>query len=248
LSEKKREGGLRLRSETPGSFDLSVITVCYNDAEGLELTANSVQRSLDENVEYIVVDGGSSDGTVDLLGKLSFINYWVSEPDSGIYDAMNKGIALAQGRALLFMNAGDFIDGDIPLGKLPAPSFLPVWYKNPFGNFRKIAIKSEKKGMPNCHQGVVFEHKGLTYDTNYRISGDYEFFLRHGYDCHLPVADVEGRIVFDSSGISSTLLADRDAEIAEIIHAYFGPYRAFAFRCIASAKRGIKAVLRSKNP
>jgi len=247
LSVKKHEGGLRLESEAPGSFELSVITVCYNDAEGLKLTANSVKKNLDESVEYIVIDGGSPDGTVDLLGKLPFISYWVSEPDSGIYDAMNKGIALAHGRALLFMNAGDFIDGDIPLGKLPAPSFLPVWYKNPFGNFRKIAIKSEKRGISNCHQGIVFENKGLMYDTNYRISGDYEFFLRHGYDCHLPMANVKGRIVFDSSGVSSTLLADRDAEIEEIIEGYFGRYRAFLFRCIATVKRGIKALLRSRS-
>jgi glycosyltransferase involved in cell wall biosynthesis len=247
VSEKKREGGLRLASETPGSFKLSVITVCYNDADGLALTAESVKKNLDENVEYIVVDGGSSDGTVDLLESLSFINYWVSEPDSGIYDAMNKGIALAHGQALLFMNAGDFIDGPIPLGKLPVPSFLPVWYKNPFGNFRRIALKSEKKGMPNCHQGVVFENKGLRYDTNYRIAGDFEFFLRHGYDRHLPVANVEGRIVFDSSGISSTLLADRDAEIAAIIEAHFGRLRALLFRCMAAAKRGIKALLKSRS-
>lgn len=231
------EGGLRLSRKIQREFDLSVITICYNDFNALRLTVESVAKNLAKNVEYIIIDGRSSDETVPYLNSLSCVEYWRSEPDSGIYDAMNKGIALSTGRNLLFLNAGDFIEGDVPLGDLSAPSFLPVWYKNPFGSLKKIAVKSVKKGIPNCHQGIVFENKKLAYNTNYKIASDFDFFIRHGYDHKLPMEKVNGRIVFDSSGISSTLLQKRDAEVEAIIRRYYGWFWSSYFRFFAFLKR-----------
>lgn len=86
----------------------SIITVCYNCAEDLEKTINSVKEQTFNNFEYIVIDGGSKDGSVDIIKKNSkYIDYWVSEPDKGIYNAMNKGAAVAKGEYLYFLNAGD---------------------------------------------------------------------------------------------------------------------------------------------
>ena len=86
----------------------SIITVTYNAERWLERTILSVLSQSYPNIEYIIIDGGSTDGTVDIIKKYEErIAYWVSEPDKGIYDAMNKGIQKATGEWINFMNAGD---------------------------------------------------------------------------------------------------------------------------------------------
>lgn len=87
---------------------LSIITVCYNDKQGLELTLKSISSQTCHDFEYIVIDGSSSDGSAELLVQYSdIIDYSVSEKDTGIYNAMNKGICYAHGEYCLFINAGD---------------------------------------------------------------------------------------------------------------------------------------------
>lgn len=89
---------------------LSVITINYNNAEGLAKTMDSVFRQRFSDFEYIVIDGGSTDGSKDLIvNNQDKIAYWCSEKDSGIYNAMNKGIREASGEYLLFLNSGDFL-------------------------------------------------------------------------------------------------------------------------------------------
>lgn len=94
---------------------LSVITINYNDARGLRQTVESVvSQSARKDFEYIVVDGGSTDGSKVVLEEFSDrIDKWVSEPDSGIYNAMNKGVAMASGEYLLFLNSGDTLHGNV---------------------------------------------------------------------------------------------------------------------------------------
>lgn len=109
---KKLHGGLRQSGVYQEDADemplFSVITVCYNAVNVLESTINSILLQNYKNIEYIIIDGGSSDGTLDIIRKYEDrIHYWISEPDNGIYDAMNKGIRLAGGRWINFMNAGD---------------------------------------------------------------------------------------------------------------------------------------------
>ena len=87
----------------------SIITVNFNNKEGLRKTIESVIRQSFRDFEYIVIDGGSTDGSADILKEYDAqIDYWVSEPDKGIYNAMNKGIVQAKGEYLNFMNSGDY--------------------------------------------------------------------------------------------------------------------------------------------
>ena len=88
---------------------ISVVTVCYNAVDCIEQTMLSVLDQTYHDIEYIIIDGGSTDGTVDIIKKYADrLAYWISEPDKGIYDAMNKGIAVATGDYINFMNAGYF--------------------------------------------------------------------------------------------------------------------------------------------
>ena len=93
---------------------LSIITISYNDKLGLERTLNSVKSQSYTNFEHIIIDGGSNDGSKDIIeSNQAHFSYWVSEPDKGIYNAMNKGIKAATGDYLYFLNSGDhFSDGD----------------------------------------------------------------------------------------------------------------------------------------
>ena len=109
---RKGEGGLRIKGYFKKSYEdkplISIITVVFNGEKYLEQTIQSVINQTYDNVEYIIIDGGSTDGTVDIIKKYEGqIDYWISEEDDGIYDAMNKGINLASGEWINFMNAGD---------------------------------------------------------------------------------------------------------------------------------------------
>ena len=89
---------------------LTIITINYNNLEGLKRTVESVINQTWQEFEYIIIDGGSSDGSAEYIESQSGnIDYWVSEPDKGIYNAMNKGIVIATGEYLLFLNSGDHL-------------------------------------------------------------------------------------------------------------------------------------------
>ena len=115
-NEKRQgKGGLRTKGYFKKSYDdkplISIITVVYNGEKYLEETIQSVISQTYDNVEYIIIDGGSTDGTLEIIKKYEDqIDYWVSEKDNGIYDAMNKGITLATGKVIGLINADDWYE------------------------------------------------------------------------------------------------------------------------------------------
>jgi glycosyltransferase involved in cell wall biosynthesis len=174
---------------------LSVITIVYNNVRDIERTVLSVLNQSYPNIEYLVIDGASNDGTMDILRQYeSRISKLVSERDKGIYDAMNKGLALATGDYVLFMNSGDEIyssktvenifasgdDADIYYGE--TEMFDDAWQS--LGRRRHKAPdaftwKDFKYGMSISHQ-AIYIRKSLTepYDLTYKLSSDIDWILR----------------------------------------------------------------------
>lgn len=169
---------------------ISIITVVYNGENFLEETIKSVINQTYSNVEYIIIDGGSSDSTVDIIQKYdNNIDYWKSEKDSGIYEAMNKGIDMATGGWINFMNAGDSFYNENTLEQL----FLDndyTKYDIVYGNHKVIytnksriamagCIKDIWKGSQFCHQSTFVStkvHKKNKFNLSNRIGADFEFF------------------------------------------------------------------------
>lgn len=174
---------------------LTVITVVYNNASDIERTLLSVINQSYPNIEYIVIDGASTDGTVEIIKRYTGrLSRFVSEPDHGIYDAMNKGLALATGDFVLFMNSGDEIystntvaevfasspDGDIYYGE--TEMFDANWQSL---GLRRHAIpeqfnwKSFRYGMNVSHQ-AIYIRRSLTapYDLQYKLSADIDWVIR----------------------------------------------------------------------
>lgn len=230
-------------------MDLSIITIVYNDLSGFKRTAQSVfdQKKHFSSIEYVVIDGGSTDGTLDAIIDMSYgIDFWISEPDKGIYDAMNKAIRVSTGDSLLFLNAGDYFVGNVLEGLSSSPFFLPVKYVDIFGRFRKRPIVSEKFGIPNCHQGIVFNRKGILYDTRFKIGADYKFFLDHGYTSKIPLLSSGGYVFFDFVGVSANRIHERDREIYLIRKQEFGLFIALIYEIHPALKRLIRFILRIK--
>lgn len=174
----------------------SVVTVVLDDLDGLRATAESIRDQTCRSFEWIVVDGGSSDGTIASLERDELpVTRWLSEPDTGIYDAMNKGAALCSGAYVVFMNAGDRFAGNSVLERasrrIDADGAMPDilfggatlvfpggrrWYRPPKEMGRYIW-----HGLPAIHQATYYRRARLQqigYDPSYRICGDYYIAAR----------------------------------------------------------------------
>ena len=170
---------------------ISVITVCYNVASTIEKTMLSVLNQTYKNLEYIIIDGNSTDGTVDIIKKYAErLTFWISEPDKGIYDAMNKGIVKATGKFLIFMNAGDQFLNEKVLSKC-----LPYFLQE-IDVISGIGYLSGQKWIPAKatdlsvafflkrslnHQATFINRKRFQdnlYRTDLKIVGDSVFFFQ----------------------------------------------------------------------
>ena len=171
------------------STRISIVTVVYNDKQGLQKTIDSVLALNYDNIEFIVIDGGSNDGTIELLQKYkSNIDYSLSEADGGIYDAMNKGINAANGDWVNFMNAGDYFANENVLNEMDFTANKKVdilyGYKSQKGKlFYPMNIRNLEIGMIfGNHQSMFFNRKKLQnelyYDEKYKIYADYELVNR----------------------------------------------------------------------
>ncbi|MBM6736204.1 glycosyltransferase [Mediterranea massiliensis] len=161
---------------------ISVITVCYNAASTLEATILSVLNQTYPNIEYIIIDGGSTDGSVDIIKKYADrLAYWVSEQDKGIYDAMNKGIKIASGDFLYFLGADDilivdFMDAVNKISNKNSIYYGSIKLKNAeleyYCEFNKLCLVRNNVS----HQAILYPRyvfSKFMYNLNYKLYADW---------------------------------------------------------------------------
>lgn len=223
---------------------LSIITINLNNADGLCHTINSVINQTYKNIEYIIIDGGSSDNSCDVIKKFEeHLTYWISENDNGIYEAMNKGIRKSTGDYIYMLNSGDifysnntiknifennsiknntcdFIIGGIILTN--KDKCLKVKYS------KELSFRYFINGGPPCHQATFTKrnlfHKYAMYDEKLIISSDWKLILLalFKHNCSYVVID-EYIAFYQIGGISSNIMI-RDKERYLVLHENFANY------------------------
>jgi len=256
-SEKKLEK-LSIKNFSKPLF--SIITVVYNNSKHIEKTIKSVINQTYRNFEYIVIDGGSTDGTIDIIKKYEKnIDYWVSEPDKGIYDAMNKGIRRAKGDFVYFLDSGDNLDNDknvleIVSNTLNSVKDIFLVFGNIVFNYppSKFFINSYfnnlKEGHGICHQACFVKTEFLKknlFNLKYKSSSDFEMLCKI-YEQGLKFKKINLIIAkVESGGFSSNKFITYN-ERYKIIRKYFNKYYAYKFYfkkiCL---EQGIKKLLLS---
>ncbi len=201
---------------------LSIITINYNNVEGLKKTIESVITQTSDEIEYLVIDGASTDGSVEVIREYEHqISYWVSEPDGGIYQAMNKGILRAKGEYCQFLNSGDYLAApDVTERMLDQIPNCSILYGNKIREINgKITIEKSYAGRqvtlldmylstffhaPAYIKKSLFDTYGL-YDESLKIVSDWKFYLiAIGLNNESTFYRDIDLVWFDTHGISST--------------------------------------------
>ena len=211
---------------------VTIITVCYNAIDCIETTLQSVLQQTYSNIEYIVVDGGSNDGTLDVIKKYSsHIAKFISEPDKGIYDAMNKGIVLSSGEWINFMNAGDVFVNERVVEDVFTYNIAHntgVIYGNVFMHYP--GEEGVIKVLDNLKEGQIqysLNHQStftngdflrrVGYDTSYRIAADANSFneiYKEGFAFHYVPVTIA---IYESvNGVSSKQMFQLHREFSRI--------------------------------
>jgi glycosyltransferase involved in cell wall biosynthesis len=212
-----------------------------NNAAGLEKTVQSVVVQTFTDFEYIIIDGGSNDGSVDIIKKYADkIIYWVSEPDAGIYNGMNKGIRAAHGEFCLFLNSGDWlIEGATlqnvfkEIARLPEAGEAGVYYSDLVKDDYSMIVYPKNLNINNLIDGTVSHQNSLIrrglflkygyYNESLGITSDWEYFLK-GYWIHnIKFIHIDTNIaIFDQNGISISNYQKRLIEDETVIRNVFG--------------------------
>ncbi len=202
---------------------ISIITINKNNADGLYKTIQSVVEQTYKEIEYIIIDGASSDGSKDIINSFKYVvDYWISEPDKGVYNAMNKGIVKSTGDYCLFLNSGDYLYNKDVIYKICSSEIsCSIIYGNMVKTLLngKYIVDKNAAGNPlsffNFYQGTInhsctlikrnlFEKYGL-YDDSLKIVSDWKFFLIAIAINNETVQYVDLTIsVFNMLGISNT--------------------------------------------
>ena len=225
MRENRIEGGLRAqknyRQSLPGAPLVSIITVVFNGEKSIERTIRSVIIQSYQNVEYIIIDGGSTDGTLDIIKKYDDkIYYWLSESDNGIYNAMNKGIRLARGELIGIINSDDYyLEGAVEkiVEAAASESEAGVFHADmriekangmsETWRSKETLSRSDCYHMPINHptafvRASCYEKYGV-FDTRYKVAADYDLVVRYLFDCNVKFRYVkETLVVMREGGIS----------------------------------------------
>lgn len=251
--ERKGESGLRTKGYFKKSYEdkplISIVTVVFNGEHFLEETIQSVLNQTYDNVEYIIIDGGSTDGTVDIIKKYEDkLDYWVSERDSGIYDAMNKGIKQASGEIIGLINADDYYTKDtLQIVKKEFEKDIDILYSDfNFLDEDKIIRKKANHKLLSITMSVfhpsVFIRKCIYkkygyFDSSLKISADYKLLYKlhknslkfKKVDTLLAVMRVGGVSTNSSVAIDETFEIQREESI----------FTAYIFKFLRVLKRKI---------
>lgn len=196
---------------------VTIITINYNNLNGLKDTVDSVINQDYEDKEYIIIDGGSTDGSKELLDSYSNKSYyWVSEKDKGLYDAMNKGIKKSTGDYIIFMNSGDiFFDEKVLSDVFKSKVFKEdIIYGNTiyrYGNKGILryarSLNIMKNELPFCHQSAFIKGnlmRNVLYDeVNYKLIADYDFFYKCWKDEKTFLHINKIISIYDTTGVSA---------------------------------------------
>ena len=196
---------------------ITVVTVCYNSAALIERTLISVSEQNYSNKEYVVIDGASTDGTKEIVERYKdSISFFVSEPDKGIYHAMNKAVKVAKGEWVIFMNAGDVFANNEVLknvsNKLNDKSDIVYGDILKMENNELIVKEAPSKitrmhRMPFCHQAVftrTFLLKKHPFDEKYKLSADFKLYKQLSLDNFSFKKIPMSITIYDTTGISNT--------------------------------------------
>ncbi|MDH5220484.1 MAG: glycosyltransferase [Betaproteobacteria bacterium] len=234
--ERKGEGGLRTRgyvkaaagtdddAATGGDHEsrrplVTVITVVFNGAKTLEQAIISVITRSYDNIEFVIIDGGSTDGTLDIIKKYDHaIDYWVSEPDKGIYDAMNKALDVALGDRIYFLGCDDLLVNDLRNFALLFRRRDVLYYGDVYlihqHRLYDGAFNGFKLVVRNICQQAIFYPRGVfkkyRFDTRYQTLADYHLNICCYADPDLSLTYVPELVAIynDSSGASSSRVDD----------------------------------------
>ena len=236
---------------------LSVITINYNNLEGLKKTIESVFSQTCKEFEYLIIDGGSTDGSVAYIeSKSDAIDYWISEPDKGIYNAMNKGIELATGEYILFINSGDhlFSNKVVKSAEKYLQSYDVIYFNLQIiseDNRFKIHSLPDKLKFSDFfidswpHPSTftkreLFDKVGL-YDENLKIFSDWKFMILalFKYQCsYLKVDKILSTFYLGGISSQTDLFGERNQVLKEFFNGYVLDYEELYFnRKIVSANR-----------
>jgi len=216
---------------------LSIITINYNDVEGLERTMKSVFEQHFIDFEFIVIDGGSRDRSVDCIHEYQArISHWISEPDNGIYHAQNKGIEAAKGTYLLFLNSGDVLNGpealeafithedfhgDIVYGDYKFEEGEKIYPDELTPYFFMITSLPHQSTL---FKKTVFDRMG-SYNEKYKIAADRAFYIKCFMSGQISFRHITYPLTkFDLSGLSNdpALLKEKAVEDEAAFKEYFG--------------------------
>lgn len=223
-----------MKNYNPNIPIISIITVSYNAENTLENTIQSIINQTYPNIEYIIIDGGSKDKTIDIIKKYEHkISYWVSEPDKGIYNAMNKGIQKASGDWINFMNAGDTFYDSTTISKIKFEQINNSRYRIVYGDtikkknnktfyLRASNILHIKRSIICCHQSLfvsLIDKSQIAFDEKYKISADYQvihdLYYKFGksifYYTSIPISIYDGE--FGVSAVNRLTLYKEQLEI-----------------------------------
>lgn len=230
-----------------GDKKISIITINYNDRNGLEKTIQSVISQRYKNIEFIVIDGGSTDGSKEIIDNFAAnLAYWISEPDSGIYNAMNKGIKVATGDYLLFLNSGDSLHDNQVIENVNAlvGEERDIYY----GDIIYDEVNQQNKvTFPDVLTFAFFFERNIShqasfikrhlfetiflYNENFKIVSDWEFFIyaickREVSYQHLDLLVTN----YDATGISSNtenhplMFVEREASLNKYFPEFIADY------------------------